>query len=75
METVSVTSKFQIVIPKAIREDLNIRSGQQLQIIQYEDRIELIPIKAMREMRGFLKGIDTTVERESDRVERPMKVA
>ena len=75
METVVVSSKFQIVIPKAVREVLHIRPGQKLQIIQYEDRIELIPMKPMREKRGFLKGIDTTVEREPDRVERPMKVA
>ena len=75
METVLVSSKFQIVIPKAIRTALGIRPGQKLQVIQYEDRIELIPIKSVREMRGFLRGIDTSIEREPDRVERPMKVA
>jgi AbrB family looped-hinge helix DNA binding protein len=75
METVVVSSGFQIVIPKAVREVLSIRPGQKFQVIQYEDRIELIPIKPMCEMRGFLRGIDTTVEREPDRFERPMKVA
>jgi AbrB family looped-hinge helix DNA binding protein len=68
METVLVSSKFQIVIPKAVREVLSIRPGQKLQVIQYEDRIELIPIKPVHEMCGLLKGINTTIEREPDRV-------
>jgi len=68
METTVVLSRFQIVIPKTIREALSIRPGQTLQVIQYEGRIELIPIKPMREMRGFLSGISTTVEREHDRI-------
>ena len=68
METVLVSPKFQIVIPRAIRNALSIRPGQKVQVIPYEDRIELIPLRPVREMRGFLKGIDTTVERELDRV-------
>lgn len=67
MQTVLVSPKFQVVIPRAIREALNIQPGQQVQVIQYEDRIELIPVRPVREMRGFLRGIDTTVEREADR--------
>jgi AbrB family looped-hinge helix DNA binding protein len=66
METVKVSPKYQIVIPRAVRDALRIRPGQKVQVVQYEDRIELIPIKPMREMRGFLRGIDTTVEREPD---------
>jgi AbrB family looped-hinge helix DNA binding protein len=68
MESVRVSPKFQIVIPRAVREALRIRPGQRVQVIQYEDRIELIPIRPTQEMRGFLKGIDTTVEREPDRL-------
>lgn len=68
METVTVSPKFQVVIPRSIRESLSIRPGQKVQVIQYRDRIELIPLKPIQEMRGFLKGIDTTVERELDRV-------
>lgn len=68
MTTVSVSPKYQVVIPKAIRESLNIRPGQKIQVIQYENRIELIPVKPIKEARGFLKGIDTTIERETDRV-------
>ena len=68
MDAVLVSPKFQVVIPRAVREALRIRPGQRVQVIQYEDRIELIPIRPIREMRGFLKGIDTTIERELDRV-------
>jgi len=67
METVTVSPKFQIVIPKLIREGLGLSPGQKVQAIMYEDRIELIPVRSIREMRGFLKDIATTVEREADR--------
>lgn len=67
METVTVSPKFQVVIPRAIREPLGIRPGQKVQVIRYDDRIELIPLKSARAMRGFLQGIDTTLEREPDR--------
>ena len=65
--TVTVSPKFQVVIPLAIREALGIRAGQKIQAIQYHDRIELIPVRPMRRARGMLKGIDTSVPRESDR--------
>jgi AbrB family looped-hinge helix DNA binding protein len=67
METVTVSPKFQVVIPRAIREGMGIRAGQKVQVVQYGDRIELVPIKPMKSMRGFLKGIDTDIPRESDR--------
>jgi AbrB family looped-hinge helix DNA binding protein len=65
--TVTVSPKFQVVIPLAIREAMGIRPGQKVQAIQYGDRIELIPVRPMRRSRGMLKGIDTTVPREDDR--------
>ena len=68
MEVVEVSPKFQIVIPDDICKALAVQPGQQMQIMLYENRIELIPLKPIREMRGFLKGLDTTVEREGDRV-------
>ena len=67
METVTVSPKFQVVIPKLIREKLGLSPGQKLQAIVYGDRIELIPVRSIKEMRGFLKGIATAVEREADR--------
>lgn len=68
MTTVSVSPKFQIVIPKAVREALDIQPGQKIQIISYQNRIELVPVRQMKKARGFLKGIETFVEREGDRV-------
>lgn len=68
MDTVTVSPKYQVVIPATVRTMLNIQPGQKLQVIAYEDRIELLPLKTAKELRGFLKGIDTTIEREDDRV-------
>ncbi len=68
MGTVTISPKFQVVIPKPIREKLGLTAGQKVQAIAYEDRIELIPVRPIQQMRGFLKGIDTTVPREGDRV-------
>ena len=67
MTTLTISPKFQIVIPKAIRELLGLRPGQKVHAIPYEDRIELIPVRRMKDMRGFLRGLDTTIEREPDR--------
>ena len=66
-EIVTLSPKFQVVIPQKIREAMGLRPGQKIQAIQYEGRIELIPVPATREMRGFLKGIDTDIKREPDR--------
>ncbi len=68
MHTVTVSPKFQVVIPKKIREALKLRPGQKMRVVEYEGRIELIPDRDISELRGFLKGIDTHVGREKDRV-------
>jgi AbrB family looped-hinge helix DNA binding protein len=68
METVTVSPKFQVVIPKKAREILGLHAGHKIQVIVYEDRIELIPVKPVQLARGFLKGIDTDVKREADRL-------
>lgn len=67
MDQVKISPKFQVVIPKAVREALGLVAGQRLQVVQYGDRIELVPVRDIREMRGWLAGIDTRVEREPDR--------
>ena len=67
METVTISPKFQVVIPKAIREQLGLLPGQKVQAVLDGDRIELIPLHPAKRLRGFLKGIDTTVPREPDR--------
>jgi AbrB family looped-hinge helix DNA binding protein len=68
MGVVTISPKFQVVIPKAIRDQLSLKPGQKVQAIVYGDRIELIPIRPIRRMRGFLKGIETDIDREADRV-------
>jgi AbrB family looped-hinge helix DNA binding protein len=67
VETVTVSPKYQVVIPRSIREKLGIRPGQQVQVIPYENRIEFIPLRPARELRGFLRGMSTDLEREPDR--------
>lgn len=68
MQSVVLSPKYQIVIPKAIRRALRLRPGQKIQIIEYEGRAELIPERDINELRGFFKGIDTGFMREADRV-------
>ncbi|MHB1017727.1 MAG: AbrB/MazE/SpoVT family DNA-binding domain-containing protein [Coriobacteriia bacterium] len=69
MEAVTISPKFQVVIPKSIREQLGLVPGQKVQAIAYGDRIELIPVRPARELRGVLAGLDTSFERDrEDRV-------
>lgn len=67
MSQVTISPKFQVVIPRHIREQLALEPGQKVQALVYDNRIEFIPARAARRMRGFLKGIDTTVDRSDDR--------
>jgi AbrB family looped-hinge helix DNA binding protein len=68
MEAVKISPKFQVVIPKRLREALRLSPGQRVQMVVYGDRIEMIPLRKISEMKGFLKGINAEVEREPDRV-------
>jgi len=67
MSTVTISPKYQVVIPKEIRQKLKLSPGQKVQTIAYDDRIELIPVVPIKKMKGFLKGINTDVPRETDR--------
>jgi AbrB family looped-hinge helix DNA binding protein len=67
MNTITVSSKYQIVIPSKIREALGIKPGEKLHAIEYRGRIELVPVRSAKAARGFLKGIDTSVPRDTDR--------
>ncbi|GJL65570.1 MAG: hypothetical protein NPIRA05_05410 [Nitrospirales bacterium] len=67
METVTISPKFQVVIPRQIREQLKLVPGQKVQAVLYENRIELIPLRPIKQMRGFLKGLNTRVNRDKDR--------
>ena len=68
MPVVTVSPKFQVVIPREVRDELGIEVGQKIQVIAFENRVELIPVRSAKSMRGFLKGIDTSVDRDTDRV-------
>ena len=68
MDTVTVSPKYQVVIPKNIRDALQLRPGQKMKVIEYNGRIELIPDKDISELKGFLKGINTDFMREDDRL-------
>ena len=65
MTEAKISPKYQVVIPKAIREQLELKPGQMVQVIAHGDRIEMVPVRSLSEMRGFLAGIETTVERLS----------
>ena len=67
MTTLTLSPKFQVVIPKHIRVAMQLTAGMPMQVVQYGDRIEFIPVKPMKTARGLLKGMDTTFEREDER--------
>jgi AbrB family looped-hinge helix DNA binding protein len=67
MNTVTVSPKYQVVIPSGVRGPLGVRPGQKVKVFLYDNRIEMIPVRPVEQARGFLKGIDTSVEREPDR--------
>ncbi len=66
MSTVTISPKYQVVIPRAVRERIQLHPGERLQVISFDDRIELVPVRPMRKMRGFLKGLDPTFTRDED---------
>ena len=69
METVTISPKYQVVIPKSVRRQMRLVPGQKVQVIAYGNRIEFIPLKQACELRGMLRGLDTTFERDrEDRV-------
>jgi AbrB family looped-hinge helix DNA binding protein len=68
METVTVSPKFQVVIPLAIRQRLGLQPGMKLHVFNHDDRVEFVPVRSARQMRGFLRGMDTAIERDSDRL-------
>lgn len=67
MATVTISPKFQVVIPKEIREKLGLVPGQKVHTVIYNDRIEMIPYRPMKKLRGYVKGISSEIEREGDR--------
>lgn len=68
MESVTVSPKFQVVIPQAVRQALGLLPGVKMKVIQYQDRIEFIPVRPANKLRGYLRGIDTNMPRDADRL-------
>ncbi|PKL25085.1 MAG: AbrB family transcriptional regulator [Spirochaetae bacterium HGW-Spirochaetae-3] len=68
MNTVVVSTKYQVVIPKEIRDDIGLKAGTTMEIINYGNRIELIPLQPMKSLKGVFKGIDTNIDRDADRL-------
>ena len=68
MKTITISSKYQVVIPKEIRETIGLHVGAKLVIRTYGSRIELVPIQPMKKLKGAFKGINTDVQREEDRI-------
>lgn len=68
METVTVSPKFQVVLPKTVRNALGLQVGQKMIVFAYDQRIVLVPDRPMRQARGSIRGIDTAIEREEDRL-------
>lgn len=68
MHAVTVSPKFQVVIPRMVRDNLQLRPGQRMQVIEYSGRVEFIPERDISDLRGFVKGINTDLSREADRV-------
>ena len=67
MSTVTISSKYQIVIPKSIRDKSDLYPGQKVEVINYDGRIEIIPIRNIKSLRGIAKGINTDIKRDEDR--------
>lgn len=66
MDTVTLSSKYQIVIPRAIREKWQVKPGQKVRLIIYGKRLEIVPVRDIKEARGFLKGMSSEIEREEE---------
>ena len=67
MATVTLSPKYQVVIPREVRERLSLEPGEKIQVFVYAGRIELVPVRKIGKLRGFLEGLDTSVPREADR--------
>ena len=68
METVTISPKFQVVIPQRVREAMGLRSGEKAKVFSFRNRIEIVPARDIRTLRGYLKGINTSFDREGDRL-------
>ena len=68
MNTVTLSNEYQLVFPKEFRETIGLKAGTSFEVISYNNRIELIPIKTISKLKGMFKGIDTNIIRDDDRI-------
>ena len=68
MDTVTISPKFQVVIPQAVREAMKLTPGEKMRVLQFGNRVELIRVRGPKEVRGILAGMDTAIERDTDRL-------
>ncbi len=68
MNTVTLSNEYQLIFPEEIRETFGMKAGTSFEVISYNNRIELIPIKSIKSLKGIFKGIDTNIMRDSDRI-------
>ena len=68
MTTVTLSPKYQVVIPQRVREKMRLKPGERFHVINYDGRVELVPVRKMREMRGFLRGLNSDIPRDEDRL-------
>ena len=68
MDTITISPKYQVVIPRAVRDTLGLRPGEKMRVILYDGRVEYVPVRKMRATRGFLRGMDTELSRDGDRI-------
>jgi AbrB family looped-hinge helix DNA binding protein len=66
MDTVTISSKYQIVIPRSIREKWKVKPGQKVRLIVYGNHLEVVPVRDIKEARGFLKGMSSDIQREEE---------
>ncbi len=66
MTALKVSPEYQIVIPKGVCETMGVRPGQKIRLIRFGDQIRLVPVRPIEEMRGWLKGVNVTIERDDE---------
>ena len=68
MNTITLSNEFQLDFPEEIRDTIGLKAGTSFEVISYNNRIELIPIKPINKLKGIFKGIDTNIIRDDDRI-------
>ncbi len=66
MEEVTISSKYQVVIPRDVRKQLHLKVGQKMRVVVTGQSVNLVPAIPLSEMRGFLKGMDKSGIREEE---------